>query len=95
MAYKRRGRGEKLEEIQKKRKSDQSESRKKIIRNPRVNLRVFEQYFCGVVNSVCGDRGISAFAFIVNQYIQRTVNCVFTPPVNSIFAKAAVYSISG
>ena len=39
--YKRRGRGEKMVEIQ-KRKSDQSERRKKIIRNPRVNLRVFE-----------------------------------------------------
>jgi hypothetical protein len=39
------------------------------------------------VNSVCGDRGISIFAFIVNQYIQRTVNSVFAPPVNSVFAK--------
>ena len=40
------------------------------------------------MNSVCGDRGISIFAFIVNQYIQRTVNSVFTPPLNSVFAKA-------
>ena len=32
---------EKLVEIQ-KRKSDQSESRKKVVRNPRINLRVFE-----------------------------------------------------
>ena len=40
------------------------------------------------MNSVCGDRGISVFAFIVNQYIQRTVNSVFAPPVNSIFLKA-------
>ena len=29
------------------------------------------------MNSVCGDRDISAFAFIVNQYIQLTVNSVF------------------
>ena len=47
------------------------------------------------MNSVLGDRGISAFVFIVNQYIQRTMNSVFTPPVNSVFAKAAVYIISG
>ena len=40
-AYIRRGRGEKRVEIQ-KRKSDQSERRKKVIRNPRINLRVFE-----------------------------------------------------
>ena len=39
------------------------------------------------MNSVCGDCGISSFAFIVNQYIQRTVNSVFAPPVNSVFAK--------
>ena len=40
-AYKIRGRVRKIVEFQ-KRKSDQSESRKKIIRNQRVNLRVFE-----------------------------------------------------